>query len=125
MSEQLYYARRSLTYGHGAGKPVDRGQVIELQGMINDEKLVRLGYVALAPKHASIVQCGTCGAEFITDEGLNSHGRSRHAKPLDPNAVVEKGGKKQFAEDHQADQRAKLEDEMAPLYLDKTTASRS
>lgn len=116
MSGSLYYARRSMTYGRGNGKPVDRGQVVELEGLINDEKLLRLGYIAMAPKHVSVVQCGTCGAEFITDEGLSSHGRDRHserARSLTPQE-----------EDARADKRAKLEDELAPLDLTKTAASR-
>jgi hypothetical protein len=116
MSESLYYARRSMTYGRpGSEKQVDRGQLLELQGMINDEKLVRLGYVAAAPKRATVVQCGTCGAEFITDEGLAAHGRERHAtkRPLSPRE-----------EDAQADKKQAMEDEIAPLDLTKTAASR-
>ena len=116
MSESLYYVRRSMTYGRpGSEKQLDRGQLIELQGLINDEKLVRLGYVALASKHATVVQCGSCGAEFCTDEGLAAHGRERHAskRPLSP-----------AEEDARADKRAALEDEVAPLDLTKTAASR-
>lgn len=117
MSESLYYARRSMTYGRpGNEKRLDRGQILELEGLVNDEKLVRLGYVALANKRASIVQCGTCGAEFVTDEGLASHGRERHAqhqRPLTPRD-----------EDERADKKMALEDEIAPLDLSKTAASR-
>lgn len=114
-SSPMYYARRSMTYGRpGSEKQVDRGQLLELQGMINDEKLVRLGYVAAAPKRATVVQCGICGAEFITDEGLASHGRERHTtRSLSPRE-----------EDARADKRAALEDEIAPLDLTKTAASR-
>lgn len=109
-----YYARRTMTYGPGAGQPLDRGQLLELTGMVNDEKLIRLGYVAQAPKRASIVSCGVCGAEFITDEGLASHGRERHAeKRLTPRA-----------EDERAERRERIENELAPLHLDKTAASR-
>jgi len=104
-----------MVYGRpGSEKQLDRGQLIELQGLINDEKLVRLGYVASAPKRASVVQCGTCGAEFVTDEGLASHGRERHSsRSLSPRE-----------EDERADKRQKMEDEVAPLDLTKTAASR-
>lgn len=112
---QMYYARRSMTYGRPGGeKQYDRGQLLDLQGLINDEKLIRLGYLATAPKRATVVQCGVCGAEFITDEGLASHGRERHtSRSLTP-----------AQEDAHAEQRAALEDEVAPLDLSKTTASR-
>jgi len=109
-----YYARRSMTYGPGAGEPLDRGQLFDLAGMINDEKLIRLNYVVAAPKNVSIVQCGYCGAEFITDETLNAHGRYRHRpQPTDPRL-----------QDEREDRREKLENELAPLHLDKTAASR-
>lgn len=115
MSESLFYARRSMTYGRpGNERQFDRGQLLELQGLINDEKLVRLGYVASAPKRATVVQCGQCGAEFVTDEGLASHGRERHTnRSLSPRE-----------EDARADKRAAMEDEVAPLDLSKTAASR-
>jgi hypothetical protein len=117
MSESgLYYARRSMTYGRpGSQKQLDRGQLVELQGLINDEKLVRLGYVAAAPKRATVVQCGICGAEFVTDEGLASHGRERHTArpPLSPRE-----------EDARAEKKMAMEDEIAPLDLTKTAASR-
>lgn len=115
MSESLYYARRSMTYGRqGNERQLDRGQVFDLQGMINDEKLIRLGYVAVAPKRSTVVQCGECGAEFITDEGLASHGRERHVtRSLSPRE-----------EDARAEKRLAMEDELAPLDLTKTAASR-
>ena len=109
-----YYARRSMTYGPGAGQPLGRGQLFDLAGMVNDEKLVRLGYVAQASKRATVVSCGVCGAEFITDEALANHGRERHAdKRLDPRA-----------EDERLERRERIENELAPLHLDKTAASR-
>jgi len=116
MSESLFYARRSMTYGRpGNERQIDRGQVFDLQGCVNDEKLLRLGYVVSAPKRATVVQCGTCGAEFITDEGLAAHGRERHAttRSLTPRE-----------EDDRADKKLAIEDEIAPLDLTKTAASR-
>ena len=111
----LYVARRSMEYGRpGSEKRLDRGQVLELEGLINDEKLVRLGYVSLANKRATIVACGKCGAQFVTDEALATHGRDRHTpRELTPQQ-----------EDERAESKAKLEDELSPLHLDKTAASR-
>lgn len=117
MSESLYISRRSMTYGRpGHERQLDRGQIIELEGCINDEKLVRLGYVSLAPKRATVVQCGECGAEFCTDEALASHGRERHREKRRPLSPQE--------EDAAVDKKARLEDEIAPLDLSKTAASR-
>jgi len=106
-----------MVYGRpGNERQLDRGQIVELEGCVNDEKLVRLAYVALAPKRATVVQCGECGAEFITDEGLASHGRERHPNRRTPLSPEE--------EDAAADKKARLEDEVAPLDLSKTAASR-
>ena len=116
MSESgMYFARRSMTYGRpGNEKHLDRGQLFELQGCINDEKLLKLGYAALAPKHASVVQCGHCGAEFVTDQGLAAHGRERHTeRSLTPQE-----------EDERAEKKLAHENEVAPLDLTKTAASR-
>lgn len=115
-SATLYVARRSMEYGRpGSEKRIDRGQLIELEGLVNDEKLVRLGYLSLANKRATVVSCGKCGAQFVTDEALATHGRDRHApaRELTPQE-----------EDQRAESKHKLEDELAPLHLDKTAASR-
>jgi hypothetical protein len=88
---------------------------MSLEGLINDEKLVRLGYLAQATKGIAVVSCGTCGAKFTTDEALASHGRERHAtRP----ALTPKD------EDKRVDKRLAMEDEIAPLDLTKTAASR-
>jgi hypothetical protein len=117
MSE-MYVARRTMTYGRGNGGPVDRGQLLELQGLVNDEKLVRLGYVAQASKGIAIVQCGKCGAKFTTDEALASHGRERHAPAREMTPAEE------AARDARLEKKMAMEDEIAPLDLTKTAASR-
>jgi hypothetical protein len=113
---QLYYARRSMRYGPGQGEALDRGQTLELAGMINDEKLIRLGYVAQLNKGVALVQCGKCGAKFVTDESQNAHGRMRHSEARRALTPEE--------EDKAAERRLRQEDELSPLNLDKTTASR-
>lgn len=115
----MFVARRSMTYGHGAGEPVDRGQVIALQGLVNDEKLVRLGYVSRADRGVSVVGCGICGAKFTTDEALSAHGRDRHpTERLSPEA-------QELRDLERTEARHKREDELAPLDLTKTRASRA
>lgn len=53
-------------------------QVFSLRGEKNDEKLVRLGFVAIVSPHAVVVECGPCGAKFINEGALLQHGRRRH-----------------------------------------------
>ena len=78
---EMYYARRSMTYGPAGGEmQLDRNQLFQLQDMKNDEKLIRLAYIAKASKGIAVVECGKCGAKFTTDEALSSHGRDRHRK---------------------------------------------
>jgi hypothetical protein len=72
-----YYARRPFTYG---GQPFDREQVLQLTGQPNDERLVRLGY--LAELDRAPVACNRCAATFRTTGALEIHGTKRHeAKP--------------------------------------------
>jgi hypothetical protein len=115
---EMYVSRRTMTYGRGNGAPIDRGQILELEGLVNDEKLVRLGYVTQASKGIAIVQCGKCGARFSTDEALSSHGRERHAAAREMNPAEE------AARDARFEKKMAMEDEIAPLDLTKTAASR-
>jgi len=109
-----YYARRTFHYGEGNGTLHDRGQVVDLCGSRNDEKLIRLGYVMPLSKRTKTTQCGRCGGEFVSDETLNSHGRERHPdRSLSP-AEIER----------LAESRAEREDKISPLRLDQTAASR-
>ncbi len=97
-----------------AGAAYDRGQLIQLQGYPNDERLVRLGYVAALEKGAETYACAVCGGQFIGIRERTQHGDKRHAPrrertPADEDAADE-------AED-------RMLDTVAPLYLDKTAAS--
>jgi len=97
-----YWARRPFDY---AGKELDRGQIVELIGARNDEKLVRLGYVAPVERKAEIYQCAVCGAEFIGLAERTHHGDKRHSgKVLTPEE-----------EDRQAEREERLMEELAPL----------
>ena len=61
----LYYARRP--FGYTDDLYVDQGQVVELAGAINDEKLTRLGYFEKLTDGAARRardECGECGAQL-------------------------------------------------------------
>ena len=69
------WARRPFQYQE---MDLDRGQLFELRGAPNDEKLERLGYVAALEKGTETYECGECGAKFV-DMGMRSgHGQKRH-----------------------------------------------
>lgn len=105
------YARRPHQYGD---EELDRGQVIEVQGFRNDEKLLRLGYLMEVPKNTVLKECGECGAKFI-EEGLrNAHYERQHEikHPLTPEE-----------EDDLEEREERKLNEVAPLFLDKTKAS--
>src|ERR1051325_4287518 len=69
------WAKRPIGYN---GKELDRGQVFELEGAANDEKLVRLGYVAELPRDVRPVECGVCGGKFYDESMRAGHGSLRH-----------------------------------------------
>lgn len=110
MAEQ-YFARRP--FGYGRYGFLDRGRVVELLGAPNDEKLTRLGYLEKLDGRTATCECGECGSIFIGDAERAAHGRERHVRrELSP-----------FEEDQRAERQEKMLNQIAPLYLDKTTAS--
>lgn len=76
-ADARYAARRPFTYN---GVPLDRDQVFGLTGQANDERLVRLGYVAVFG--GTPVTCNVCGAPFASAGALQHHGITRH-RPAD------------------------------------------
>jgi hypothetical protein len=80
----------------------------------NDEKLIRLGYVAEVPKDTVLKECGQCSAKFIGEGERNGHAKERHVErflsPAD--------------EDDREIQRDQMLETVAPLYMDQTAASR-
>ena len=56
---------------------LDVGQVVELQGLPNDERLVTHRYLVPLPAKAETFQC-QCGAEFAHDWQRTAHGDKRH-----------------------------------------------
>ncbi len=97
-----------------AGRSYDRGQLISLQGFPNDERLIRLGYVAELEKGAEIYECGHCDGRFTGLRERTHHGDKRHA-PARVRTPME--------EDAAEDAEDRMLDTVAPLYLDKTVAT--
>lgn len=137
-TDALWWSKRTFGYG---GQQLDRGQVLKLKQLPNDRLLVDLGYVSLVPKGAARYPCRLCGAEFLDMKMRDAHGKTRHEdRPFVPPAAPERQhgesasayqnrldewalGAGRMA-DVKAEQRDKLEDEVAPLDLTKTSASR-
>jgi hypothetical protein len=121
MAKEQYWARRPFGY---AGIDLDRGQLFALVGARNDEKLVRLGYCEkLERTLKDINECGTCGSKFIDVGTRDGHVLTRHSQREDIEAVP--AGIGEGLEDKTGDRREAYLQEVAPLYLDKTTASRT
>ena len=72
------FALREFEYDGETGV-LDRGQVIELQGHRNDEKLVNLRFLAPCTPGQELVQCGTCGKWFVDENARQNHGDRVHA----------------------------------------------
>lgn len=107
-----HYARRPVEY---LGNEYDRHQLLPELNAKNDEKLIRLGYLAEVPKDTVLKECGECGAKFISEDGRNGHAKERHKdRFLTPEE-----------EDARDERKEKMLEEVAPLYLDKTKASRA
>ena len=128
-SKKIHVARwDNFQYGQSF---VDRGQVIELSGSRNDDKLLRLGYITESTeKEHTLLTCGECEAIFISDNSRNAHGRRRHPQrarraemvpvgPFDPST-----GLPSAYEDTEGDREDRQRAKDTPLYIENSTASR-
>lgn len=125
-----YVARVPFDYGATA---LDRGQITTLAGAANDEKLTRLGYLALLDTQATTYQCAQCGAEFVGVHERTAHGDKRHRerrrRMADLRTIADSGGGGAVTyaiddeEDREAEREDRMLDQIAPLYLEKTRAS--
>lgn len=110
-----HYMRRIMEGQSYAGRLYDVGQVMELVGGGNDDKLIRLGYIAEVPKNAELVQCGQCGAEFIETQFRTMHGNKRH-RPAEETVIMS---------DEQEEALIRTEarklDQIAPFFLPDET----
>lgn len=108
-AKQRVWATRPFGY---SGIELDRGQIFELAGARNDEKLTRLGYVQpYTGKVGDLVECAACGGQFIGHNERIQHHEKRHVAH-DP-----------FTEDEMADLEERRLAEVAPLNLDQTAAT--
>lgn len=107
---QQVWARRPFGYGSLA---LDRGQVFELTGARNDDKLLRLGYCEeWRGKKADAHECPACGAKFIGGNERAGHYERRHVRvELSPEE-----------EDRRSDREESFLAEVAPIYMDKVAA---
>lgn len=108
-----YWARRGgFDY---MGRSVDRGMLVQLANARNDEALIRLGYVTLLETGAETYRCAECGAEFVGISERTHHGDLRHReRDLSPDE-----------EDARDERMEKLQEQIAPLYLDKSKAAQA
>lgn len=134
----VLFCKRAMGYN---GKSLARGQVFKSAGLLNDERLYRLGYVGIVVPKTALFPCRVCGAEFI-DQGLrDGHGREAHeVKTFVPSPPpsresgesadmyqnrLDEWAKQAGAQaDKHAERRDKVENDVAPLRLDNTAASR-
>lgn len=107
---QQVWARRPFQYGD---KNLDRGQVFELSGARNDERLLRLGYCEETKrKKGELSECSACGALFVGGNERAGHYERVHVRVnLTPDE-----------EDRRFDRQEKFLEEVAPIYLDKVAA---
>lgn len=107
-----HWARRPFRYGRDQ---LDRGQVFSLAGAVNDEKLVRIGFVAELTGKPETYTCAECGAEFIGEAERRGHGDKRHRltvlTPMEEDALLAR--------------EERMLEQTAPLYLDQTAAARA
>ena len=134
----LFWAKRSIGYG---GEDVDRGQVLRLRQLLNDKLLVDLGYIEEVSTEVTRYPCRGCGAEFVDMGMRDQHGRFRHSdRTFAPPPAPERESDESTASyqarldawaldvgrmsDAADEQLGRYEDQVAPLDLTKTAATR-
>lgn len=110
----MHVARRPFLY---AGQQLDWMQITETKNALNDEKLLRLEYLIPLTASHPVHECRVCGACFADLRARDTHGRKRHPDPsLLPLTPQE--------EDAAIDSEEAMLNVVAPINLEKTTASR-
>lgn len=109
----MFFARRPFGYG---GVDLDREQQFQMVGATHDERLERLGYAQAWPDGRKPFDCRHCAGKFLTEAARDAHGQKRHA----PTRTASP-----FDDDEALEREERALNERAPLYLDKTAASRS
>jgi len=125
-AQELYTVRFALGFDYVKedGKTlrhVDRGQVIALVGVRNDEKLVRLGYITRLEGSPRLAECGVCGDMFIDEQTREEHGTKTHRRRSWDTDSIDAAGHGYV--DTLGDGDEARVAAMSPLYMDKTAAS--
>jgi len=109
----LHWATRPFDYG---SLSLDRGQIFDMTGARNDEKLLRLGYVEVYDGgRDALAQCSECGALFVGHNMRIGHHEKRHAqRHLTPDE-----------QDRLAEREERMLEKVAPIKFDQTEASRA
>lgn len=111
----LVWARRPFDYADDA--QIDRGQYFRLRNYRNDEKLLRLGHVEKVDGDSvNALECSECGGLFIDDFTRGGHVKHRHPNFWRKRNPIE--------EDQDADRQERMLEAIAPLYMEKTVATR-
>ena len=134
-----YWAKRTFDY---CGRTLDRGQIFRLKGVANDKLMLDLdGYFAPFADGAPIYACNRCGEEFKELAMLEGHGKARHdpKRFVPPSPPIREDGEKRESYENRLDEwrvragrmadasedsRDRHENEVAPLDLTRTQASR-
>lgn len=132
--EELYVVRRRFPF-YGT-IPGDTGLVMPLAGYVNDEKLIRLGFLEKLDGRRDLVECGTCGQRFLSGQYRDAHGDRQHNEKLDLDAIVagasrdpgwnrysETGIEGEIVPDLTGDAEERRLEREAPIHWEKTTAS--
>ena len=100
------WARRPFKY---AGLQLDRGQIFELRGAVNDASLLALGYVQEIARKQPLSECAGCGAKFTEAALRDAHGKKQHSlgRPLTP-----------MEQDARREREERLMEQVAPLNLE-------
>lgn len=147
--EKIYMVRRTFPKVRYGDVPLERGRLIRMRGFANDQKMLRLEYIEELVNPGAITpsECGACGGEFVGMAERDQHFQLQHKDILRSRekSIVELtererqrllGKSGTYGPDDVGIRSITTPDEMnmeriierenkiAPLALDKTTASR-
>lgn len=109
--KQKFWATRPFGY---AGQNLSRGQIVELVGAKNDEKLVRLGYFEeWTGKPNEEVVCPEGGERFIDRRTFEAHYEREH--------LGRRGKLDPYSEDEMEQREERMLAEVAPLKVENAT----
>lgn len=75
----MFVAKRQMGYG---GSMRVYGEVFEQQNLRNDERLLELKYLAIAPEKSTYPSCDQCGRRFIDESAYDGHFLDVHGPQL-------------------------------------------